>query len=136
MPVASAEKSGLMSALNCRRMGRNFTKGYRRLAESPVWYNHYGALIYAASPASTDGVMISISWRGTSFSATKINGSNNNVKLYIGDNPNTGNHELWLGMTGSDGIASELIVNDGANLDWDSTTVDSLPSYLSEVSIS
>lgn len=39
-------------------------------------------------------------------------------------------------MTGSDGIASELIVYDGANLDWDSTTVDSLPSYLSEVSIS
>lgn len=136
MPLANADNKGLMSISNYRRMGRNFTEGYRKLAESSVWYNHYSALIYAASPASTNGVMISISWRGTAFSATKINGSNNNVRLYTGDNPNTGNHELWLGMTGSDGIASELIVNDGGNLDWDSTTVDSLPSYLSEVSIS
>lgn len=85
LPLASAGGNGLMSRSNYRRMGRNFTKGYRKLAESPVWYNHYGALIYATSPASANGIMIAISWRGTAFSATKINGSNNNVKLYIGD---------------------------------------------------
>lgn len=134
--VATPEKNGLMSISNYRRMGRNFTKGYRKLAESSVWYNHYGALIYAASPASTDGVMISICWRGSAFSATRISGSNNNVRLYTGDNPNTGNHELWLGMTGNDGSASELIIKDGTNIDWNSTTVDSLPAYLSEISIS
>lgn len=136
LPLANADNKGLMSISNYRRMGRNFTKGYRKLAESSVWYNHYGALIYAASPISTNGVMISISWRGSTFSATRINGSNNNVRLYTGDNPNTGNHELWLGMTGSDGAASELIIRNAANLDWNSTTVDSLPAYLSEISIS
>lgn len=136
LPLANANNKGLMSISNYRRMGRNFTKGYRKLAESSVWYNHYGALIYAASPASTDGVMISICWRGSAFSATRISGSNNNVRLYTGDNPNTGNHELWLGMTGSDGTASELIIKDGTNIDWNSTTVDSLPAYLSEISIS
>lgn len=136
LPLVSENNNGLMSIGNYRRMGRNFRKGYSRLAYSNNWYNHYGALVYGASPASSSGVMISISWRGTTSSATRISGLNNNVRLYTGDNPNTGNHELWLGMTGSDGNASELIVKDGTGLDWDSTPVDSLPSYLSELSIS
>lgn len=84
-------------------MGRNFSKGYWKLAESKVWYNHYGALIYGASPASTRGVLLAVCWAGIDYSANRLSGFNGNVRLYIGDNPDTGNHELWLGLTGEDG---------------------------------
>lgn len=136
MPIASAEKTGFMSARNAARMGRTFGKGYRKLAESRVWYNHYSALIYAASPASTRGMLLSVSWAGTNTSAVRLNSNNNNVKLYMGDNPETGKHELWFGMIGVDGSASEFIIAIDSEIDWNSGTTDILPSYLSAVTIS
>ena len=117
-------------------MGRNFSKGYWKLAESNVWYNHYGALIYGASPASAKGVLLAVCWAGINYSANRLSGINENVRLYIGDNPDTGNHELWLGLTGEDGTSSEFIVKDGTIIDWGAVKVESLPSYLNEMSIS
>ena len=131
--TATVSKKGLMSTGDKRRMGRNYIKGYTKLAESKVWYNHYGALIYAASPASTRGVLLFVSWAGTNYSIARLCGVNNNVKIYIGDNPDTGNHELWLGLTGEDGMASEFIIKDGTNIDVNSGTYDTLPSYLENV---
>ena len=133
MPIATALVRGLMSTNDRRRMGRNYSKGYTKLAESNVWYNHYGALIYAASPASTRGVLLSVSWAGTNYSIVRLCGANNNVKIYIGDNPDTGNHELWLGLIGTDGVASEFIIRDGTNIDMSSGTSDTLPSYLENI---
>lgn len=137
LPVATAEKNGLMSIKNYRRMGRLFSKGYYKLAESSVWYYHYNAFIYGASPASSDGVLIAINWRGTNYSATRINGINAKVKLFTGDNPDTGKHELWLGLIGVDGLGSEFIIReDGTAADMKSGTFNTLPSYLSEIVIS
>ena len=136
IPLATAGKNGLMSISDKRRMGRNFSKGYWKLAESKVWYNHYGALIYGASPASTRGVLLAVCWAGIDYSANRLSGFNGNVRLYIGDNPDTGNHELWLGLTGEDGTSSEFIVKDGTIIDWGAVKVESLPSYLNEMSIS
>lgn len=134
--MATPEKNGLMSISDKRRMGRNFSKGYWKLAESKVWYNHYGALIYGTSPASARGVLLAVSWSGTNYSANRLSGFNGNVRLYIGDNPDTGNHELWLGLTGEDGTSSEFIIKDGTIIDWGAVKVESLPSYLNEMSIS
>lgn len=136
LPLATAGKNGLMSISDKRRMGRNFSKGYWKLAESKVWYNHYGALIYGASPASTRGVLLAVCWAGIDYSANRLSGFNGNVRLYIGDNPDTGNHELWLGLTGEDGTSSEFIIKDGTIIDWGAVKVESLPSYLNEMSIS
>ncbi len=136
LPVATAEKNGLMSIRNYRRMGRSFSKGYYKLAESSVWYYHYNAFIYGASPASTDGVLIAINWSGPTYSATRINGINAKVKLFTGDNPDTGKHELWLGLIGVDGVASEFIIRDGTAVDMNSGKFNTLPSYLSEIVIS
>ena len=136
LPLATAGKNGLMSISDKRRMGRNFSKGYWKLAESNVWYNHYGALIYGASPASANGVLLAVCWTGINYSANILSGFNKNVRLYIGDNPDTGNHELWLGLTGEDGTSSEFIVKDGTIIDWGAVKVESLPSYLNEMSIS
>ena len=110
-------------------MGRNFSKGYWKLAESKVWYNHYGALIYGASPASARGVLLAVSWAGINYSVSKLCGVNGYVRLYMGDNPDTGNHELWLGLTGEDGTSSEFIIKDGTTIEWDSEKKDILPSY-------
>lgn len=136
IPFATNNANGLMSISDKRRMGRNFSKGYWKLAESKVWYNHYGALIYGASPASTRGVLLAVCWDGIDYSANRLSGFNGNVRLYIGDNPDTGNHELWLGLTGEDGTSSEFIVKDGTIIDWGAVKVESLPSYLNEMSIS
>lgn len=136
LPLATAGGNGLMSISDKRRMGRNFSKGYWKLAESKVWYNHYGALIYGASPASARGVLLAVSWAGINYSVSKLCGVNGYVRLYMGDNPDTGNHELWLGLTGEDGTSSEFIIKDGTTIEWDSEKKDILPSYLSEIPIS
>lgn len=136
LPLATAGGNGLMSISDKRRMGRNFSKGYWKLAESKVWYNHYGALIYGASPASARGVLLAVSWAGINYSVSKLCGVNGYVRLYMGDNPDTGNHELWLGLTGEDGASSEFIIKDGTTIEWDSEKKDILPSYLSEIPIS
>ena len=136
LPLATAGGNGLMSISDKRRMGRNFSNGYWKLAESKVWYNHYGALIYGASPASARGVLLAVSWAGINYSVSKLCGVNGYVRLYMGDNPDTGNHELWLGLTGEDGTSSEFIIKDGTTIEWDSEKKDILPSYLSEIPIS
>lgn len=136
LPLATAGGNGLMSISDKRRMGRNFSKGYWKLAESKVWYNHYGALIYGASPAYDRGVLLAVSWAGINYSVSKLCGVNAYVRLYMGDNPDTGNHELWLGLTGEDGTSSEFIIKDGTTIEWDSEKKDILPSYLSEIPIS
>lgn len=136
LPLATAGGNGLMSISDKRRMGRNFSKGYWKLAESKVWYNHYGALIYGASPASARGVLLAVSWAGINYSVSKLCGVNGYVRLYMGDNPDTGNHELWLGLTGEDGTSSEFIIKDGTTIEWDSEKKDILLSYLSEIPIS
>ena len=53
----------------------------------------------------------------------------------MGDNPDTGNHELWLGLTGEDGTSSEFIIKDGTTIEWDSEKKDIILSYLSEIPI-
>lgn len=136
LPLATDKNKGLMSKEDKVRMGRIFRKGYCKLAESSVWYNHYSALIYGASPASSNGVLIAIDWRGTHYSATRLNGVNGNVKLFTGDNPNTEKHELWLGLTENDGDGSEFIIRAAPTIDWNSGTTETLPSYLSEITIS
>lgn len=136
LPLATDKNKGLMSKEDKVRMGRIFRKGYCKLAESSVWYNHYSALIYGASPASSNGVLIAIDWRGIHYSATRLNGVNGNVKLFTGDNPNTEKHELWLGLTENDGDGSEFIIRATPTIDWNSGTTETLPSYLSEITIS
>ena len=101
--TATGNKSGLMSVEDKKRLGRRFFKGYTKLVESKYWYNHYVALIFGASPASNLGSLIAIDWKGDEpISVTRFLGNNDNVKLYLGRNPETNMHELWLGLIGLD----------------------------------
>ena len=135
--VANAEKNGLMSVEDKKRLGRRFFKGYTKLVESKYWYNHYVALIYGASPASNLGSLIAIDWKGNELiSVTRFFGNNDNVKLYLGSNPETNMYELWLGLIGLDGDGSEFIIQSRESIDLDSKTVETLPSYLKVISIS
>ena len=105
--TATGNKSGLMSVEDKKRLGRRFFKGYTKLVESKYWYNHYVALIFGASPASNLGSLIAIDWKGDEpISVTRFLGNNDNVKLYLGRNPETNMHELWLGLIGLDGDGS------------------------------
>lgn len=135
--VANAEKNGLMSVEDKKRLGRRFFKGYTKLVESKYWYNHYVALIFGASPASNLGSLIAIDWKGNELiSVTRFFGNNDNVKLYLGSNPETNMYELWLGLIGLDGDGSEFIIQSRESIDLDSKTVETLPSYLKVISIS
>ena len=134
---ATSNKSGLMSVEDKKRLGRRFFKGYTKLVESKYWYNHYVALIFGASPASNLGSLIAIDWKGDEpISVTRFLGNNDNVKLYLGRNPETNMHELWLGLIGLDGDGSEFIIQSRESIDLDSKTVETLPSYLKVIPIS
>ena len=135
--TATSNKSGLMSVEDKKRLGRRFFKGYTKLVESKYWYNHYVALIFGASPASNLGSLIAIDWKGNELiSVTRFFGNNDNVKLYLGCNPETNMYELWLGLIGLDGDGSEFIIQSRESIDLDSKTVEALPSYLKVISIS
>lgn len=135
--TATGNKSGLMSVEDKKRLGRRFFKGYTKLVESKYWYNHYVALIFGASPASNLGSLIAIDWKGDELiSVTRFLGNNDNVKLYLGRNPETNMHELWLGLIGLDGDGSEFIIQSRESIDLDSKTVETLPSYLKVIPIS
>ena len=135
--TATGNKSGLMSVQDKKRLGRRFFKGYTKLVESKYWYNHYVALIFGASPASNLGSLIAIDWKGNELiSVTRFFGNNDNVKLYLGSNPETNMYELWLGLIGLDGDGSEFIIQSRESIDLDSKTVETLPSYLKVISIS
>lgn len=135
--TATGNKSGLMSVEDKKRLGRRFFKGYTKLVESKYWYNHYVALIFGASPASNLGSLIAIDWKGNELiSVTRFFGNNDNVKLYLGSNPETNMYELWLGLIGLDGDGSEFIIQSRESIDLDSKTVETLPSYLKVISIS
>ena len=135
--TATGNKSGLMSVEDKKRLGRRFFKGYTKLVESKYWYNHYVALIFGASPASNLGSLIAIDWKGDEpISVTRFLGNNDNVKLYLGRNPETNMHELWLGLIGLDGDGSEFIIQSRESIDLDSKTVETLPSYLKVIPIS
>lgn len=135
--TATGNKSGLMSVKDKKRLGRRFFKGYTKLVESKYWYNHYVALIFGASPASNLGSLIAIDWKGDEpISVTRFLGNNDNVKLYLGRNPETNMHELWLGLIGLDGDGSEFIIQSRESIDLDSKTVETLPSYLKVIPIS
>ncbi|MEQ2809784.1 hypothetical protein, partial [Phocaeicola vulgatus] len=98
---------------------------------------HYVALIFGASPASNLGSLIAIDWKGDEpISVTRFLGNNDNVKLYLGRNPETNMHELWLGLIGLDGDGSEFIIQSRESIDLDSKTVETLPSYLKVIPIS
>ena len=126
-----------MSVEDKKRLGRRFFKGYTKLVESKYWYNHYVALIFGASPASNLGSLIAIDWKGNELiSVTRFFGNNDNVKLYLGSNPETNMYELWLGLIGLDGDGSEFIIQSRESIDLDSKTVETLPSYLIVISIS
>lgn len=126
-----------MSVEDKKRLGRRFFKGYTKLVESKYWYNHYVALIFGASPASNLGSLIAIDWKGDEpISVTRFLGNNDNVKLYLGRNPETNMHELWLGLIGLDGDGSEFIIQSRESIDLDSKTVETLPSYLKVIPIS
>lgn len=126
-----------MSVEDKKRLGRRFFKGYTKLVESKYWYNHYVALIFGASPASNLGSLIAIDWKGNELiSVTRFFGNNDNVKLYLGSNPETNMYELWLGLIGLDGDGSEFIIQSRESIDLDSKTVETLPSYLKVISIS
>ena len=126
-----------MSVEDKKRLGRRFFKGYTNLVESKYWYNHYVALIFGASPASNLGSLIAIDWKGNELiSVTRFLGNNDNVKLYLGSNPETNMYELWLGLIGLDGDGSEFIIQSRESIDLDSKTVETLPSYLKVISIS
>ena len=126
-----------MSVEDKKRLGRRFFKGYTKLVESKYWYNHYVALIFGASPASNLGTLIAIDWKGNELiSVTRFFGNNDNVKLYLGSNPETNMYELWLGLIGLDGDGSEFIIQSRESIDLDSKTVETLPSYLKVISIS
>ena len=135
--TATGNKSGLMSVEDKKRLGRRFFKGYTKLVESKYWYNHYVALIFGASPASNLGSLIAIDWKGNELiSVTRFFGNDDNVKLYLGSNPETNMYELWLGLIGLDGDGSEFIIQSRESIDLDSKTVETLPSYLKVISIS
>ena len=135
--TATGNKSGLMSVEDKKRLGRRFFKGYTKLVESKYWYNHYVALIFGASPAANLGSLIAIDWKGNELiSVTRFFGNNDNVKLYLGSNPETNMYELWLGLIGLDGDGSEFIIQSRESIDLDSKTVETLPSYLKVISIS
>ena len=135
--TATGNKSGLMSVEDKKILGRRFFKGYTKLVESKYWYNHYVALIFGASPASNLGSLIAIDWKGNELiSVTRFFGNNDNVKLYLGSNPETNMYELWLGLIGLDGDGSEFIIQSRESIDLDSKTVETLPSYLKVISIS
>ena len=135
--TATGNKSGLMSVEDKKRLGRRFFKGYTKLVESKYWYNHYVALIFGASPASNLGSLIAIDWKGNELiSVTRFFGNNDNVKLYLGSNPETNMYELWLGLIGLDGDGSEFIIQSRESIDLDSKTVETLPSYLKVIPIS
>ena len=126
-----------MSVEDKKRLGRRFFKGYTKLVESKYWYNHYVALIFGASPASNLGSLIAIDWKGDEpISVTRFLGNNDNVKLYLGRNPETNMHELWLGLIGLDGDGSEFIIQSRESIVLDSKTVETLPSYLKVIPIS
>ena len=126
-----------MSVEDKKRLGRRFFKGYTKLVESKYWYNHYVGLIFGASPASNLGSLIAIDWKGNELiSVTRFFGNNDNVKLYLGSNPETNMYELWLGLIGLDGDGSEFIIQSRESIDLDSKTVETLPSYLKVISIS
>lgn len=126
-----------MSINDKKRMGRRFTKGFKKLVESKVWYNHYVAFIFGASPASEKGVLLAVEWSGrNNINVTRIVGSSSKVKLYLGSNPETNTYELWIGFVGTDGQGSEFIIQSIENIDLYGETVKTLPSYLSEVPIS
>ena len=126
-----------MSVEDKKRLGRRFFKGYTKLVESKYWYNHYVALIFGASPASNLGSLIAIDWKGNELiSVTRFFGNNDNVKLYLGSNPETNMYELWLGLIGLDGDGSEFIIQSRESIDLDSKTVETLPSYLKVIPIS
>ena len=126
-----------MSVKDKKRLGRRFFKGYTKLVETKYWYNHYVALIFGASPASNLGSLIAIDWKGNELiSVTRFFGNNDNVKLYLGRNPETNMYELWLGLIGLDGDGSEFIIQSRESIDLDSKTVETLPSYLKVISIS
>lgn len=94
-------------------------------------------MIFGASPASNLGSLIAIDWKGNELiSVTRFFGNNDNVKLYLGSNPETNMYELWLGLIGLDGDGSEFIIQSRESIDLDSKTVETLPSYLKVISIS
>ena len=137
LPNATGNNDGLMSINDKKRMGRRFTKGFKKLVESEVWYNHYVAFIFGASPASEEGVLLAVEWRGrNNINVTRIVGSSSKVKLYLGSNPETDTYELWIGFVGTDGQGAEFIIQSIENIDLYGETVETLPSYLSEVPIS
>lgn len=94
-------------------------------------------IVFGASPASNLGSLIAIDWKGNELiSVTRFFGNNDNVKLYLGSNPETNMYELWLGLIGLDGDGSEFIIQSRESIDLDSKTVETLPSYLKVISIS
>lgn len=105
--------------------------GYYKLAESPNWYSHYAAILFAISPASIDGNIILIDWRGTSYNKNILVGNNRNIKLYSGTN-SSGTHELWIGLLGEDGTIREFVTNINCFTEELKRT-DTLPDYLSEI---
>lgn len=137
LPNATGNNDGLMSINDKKRMGRRFTKGFKKLVESKVWYNHYVAFIFGASPASEKGVLLAVEWSGrNNINVTRIVGSSSKVKLYLGSNPETDTYELWIGFVGTDAQGSEFIIQSLENIDLYGETAETLPPYLSEVPIS
>ena len=133
LPEATMSKKGLMSAYIYKKNGRSAgQKGYYKLAESPNWYTHYAAILFATSPASQGGQIIVIDWFDeNSYRKNILIGSNNNIKLYSGTN-SSGTHELWIGLLGDDGGVMELVTNANAFYEELKGT-DTLPDYLSEI---
>lgn len=132
IPEATITNKGLMTTKQYLKNGRELSqKGYIKLAESANWYSHYSAIISASSPMSNDGVIFAVDWRGGSLKKAVINGADayGNIKFYIGQNGAI--YELWIGLLGSDGRISEVATS-GVGFSKELTTVDELPSYLSE----
>lgn len=132
LPEVSINNNGLMTTKQYLKNGRELSqKGYIKLAESANWYTHYSAIISASSPMSNDGVIYAVDWRGGSIKKSIINGAETygNIKFYIGKNGSI--YELWIGLLGSDGRISEVATS-GVGFSKELTTVNELPSYLSE----
>ena len=132
LPEVSINNNGLMTAKQYLKNGRELSqKGYIKLAESTNWYTHYSAIISACSPMSNDGVIYAVDWKGGSIKKSIINGAETqgNIKFYIGKNGSI--YELWIGLLGSDGRISEVATS-GVGFSKELTTVNELPSYLSE----
>lgn len=132
IPEATITNKGLMTTKQYLKNGRELSKkGYIKLAESANWYDHYSAIISASSPMSNDGAIFAVDWRGGSLKKAVINGANDygNIKFYIGKNESI--YELWIGLLGSDGCISEVATS-GVGFSKELTTVNELPSYLSE----